>query len=137
LSDAYWTFGIPRGLLDRAIAGSLCFAILDPTGRQVGFCRVVSDLATFAWVGDVFVAEDHRGRGLGGWLMQVVVSHPRLQGLRRWLLATRDAHDLYRKTGFESLTWEQTARLMMRPGGATYGPEATLDRLPDDVPPES
>ena len=91
-------------------------------GRQVGFCRVVSDMATVAWVCDVFVAEDQRGKGLGVWLMEVVAAHPRLQGLRRWLLGTRDAHDLYRKTGYEALTGEQAARYMARPTEAEYGP---------------
>ena len=126
LSGAYWTYDIPRSVFDRAIDGSLCFGILDPAGRQVGFCRVVSDMATFAWICDVFVAEDQRGLGLGVWLMEVVAAHPRLQGLRRWMLATRDAHDLYRKTGFESLTAEQAGRMMTRPSQATYGPDARV-----------
>src|SRR5262245_47897628 len=124
LSSAYWTFDIPREVLDRAIEGSLCFGIYDPGGRQAGFCRVITDMATFAWIGDVFVAEDQRGRGLGIWLMEVVAAHPQLQGLRRGLLATRDAHDLYRKTGFAPLTAEESSRMMTRPSRATYGPGA-------------
>jgi GNAT superfamily N-acetyltransferase len=122
LVDAYWCYGLPREVLDRSIEGSLCFGIYDPEGLQVGFCRVVSDLATVAWVCDVFVAEDQRGRGLGVWLMETVASHPRLQGLRRSMLATRDAHDLYRKTGYERLTDEQAERFMVRPTEADYGP---------------
>ena len=122
LVDAYWCFGLPRDVLDRSIEDSVCFGVYDPDGSQVGFCRVVSDRATFAWVADVFVAEDQRGRGLAVWLMQVVAAHPDLQGLRRWLLGTRDAHDLYRKTGYRPLTPEQIERFMGRPTEADYGP---------------
>jgi GNAT superfamily N-acetyltransferase len=127
LVGAYWSYGLPRDVLDRSIAGSLCFGIYDPRGRQVGFCRVVSDMATVAWVCDVFVADDQRGRGLGVWLMEVVGAHPGLQGLRRWLLGTRDAHDLYRKTGYEVLTAEQAARYMARPTEADYGPGSAME----------
>lgn len=102
LKSAYWCEGIPREVLERAVAGSLNFSLLLG-GRQVGFARVVSDRATFAWVGDVFVLESYRGRGLSVWLMRVVMGHPELQGLRRWILATRDAHRLYEKVGFTTL----------------------------------
>ena len=123
LVDAYWCFGLPRDVLDRSIENSVCFGVYEfPEGSQVGFCRVVSDRATFAWVADVFVAEHQRGRGLAVWLMQVVAAHPDLQGLRRWLLGTRDAHDLYRKTGYRPLTPEQIERFMGRPTEADYGP---------------
>jgi GNAT superfamily N-acetyltransferase len=130
LVGAYWSYGLPRDVLDRSIEGSLCFGIYDPEGRQAGFCRVVSDMATVAWVCDVFVADDQRGRGLGVWLMEVVAAHPDLQGLRRWLLGTRDAHDLYRKTGYEALTEEQAARYMARPTEAAYGPGSPME-VPD------
>ncbi len=83
-------------------------------------------MATVAWVCDVFVAEDQRGKGLGVWLMEVVAAHPGLQGLRRWLLGTRDAHGLYRKTGYEVLTSEQAARYMARPTEADYGPGSRM-----------
>jgi GNAT superfamily N-acetyltransferase len=135
LSRTYWTHDLPRDVLDRAIEGSLCFGILDPAGRQAGFCRVVSDMATFAWVCDVFVAEEQRGHGLATWMMEVVAAHPRLQGLRRWLLATRDAHELYRKTGYAPLTAEQSDRMMTRPSQASYGPGA-IDPAPADDPRE-
>jgi GNAT superfamily N-acetyltransferase len=130
LRGAYWCYGLPRDVLDRSIAGSLCFGITDPLGRQVGFCRVVSDMATVAWVCDVFVAEGQRGKGLGVWMMEVVAAHPGLQGLRRWLLGTRDAHDLYRKTGYEVLTSEQAARHMARPTEAAYGPGSEREASP-------
>ena len=102
LAGSYWAAGIPRETVARSIAGSLCFGIYRGA-RQVGFGRVVSDRATFAWLGDVFVLEEERGRGLAGWLMECVLAHPDLQGLRRFLLATRDAHALYAKHGFKPL----------------------------------
>ena len=102
LAGSYWAAGIPRETVARSIAGSLCFGI-HRGARQVGFARVVSDRATFAWLGDVFVLEEERGRGLAGWLMECVLAHPDLQGLRRFLLATRDAHALYAKHGFAPL----------------------------------
>ena len=101
LASSYWAAGIPRDVVDRSIDNALCFSILeDATGAQVGFARVVTDRSTFAYLADVFVLESHRGRGLATWLMEVIRAHPDLQGLRRWMLATRDAHALYRKFGF-------------------------------------
>lgn len=102
LAGSYWAAGIPRQTVVRSIAGSLCFGIYRGA-RQVGFARVVSDRATFAWLGDVFVLEEERGQGLAGWLMECVLAHPDLQGLRRFLLATRDAHALYARSGFKPL----------------------------------
>jgi GNAT superfamily N-acetyltransferase len=99
LSGAYWCEGIPRETLERAIQNSLCFGVYAE-GRQVGFARVVSDRATFAYLADVFVVETHRGRGLSKWMMEAIMNHPELQGLRRWTLGTRDAHGLYSKYGF-------------------------------------
>jgi GNAT superfamily N-acetyltransferase len=99
LSRSYWATGIPRALVEQAIQHSLCFAALDGE-RQVGFARVISDRATYAYVSDVFVLESHRGRGVGKQLMAAIMGHPELQGLRRWSLATRDAHGLYRQYGF-------------------------------------
>jgi GNAT superfamily N-acetyltransferase len=102
LAGSYWSPGIPRETLARAIAHSLCFGVyLGET--QVGFARLVTDRATFAYLADVFVLEPHRGRGLSRALMELILSHPEVQGLRRWLLATRDAHGLYRKFGFSEL----------------------------------
>lgn len=100
LSTAYWSTGIPRDVLERSIAHSLPFGLYAPSGGQVGFARVVSDRATYAYLGDVYVEEAHRGRGLGKLLLACVLAHPELQGLRRWALATADAHSLYARHGF-------------------------------------
>jgi GNAT superfamily N-acetyltransferase len=102
LSDSYWARGIPFEVVERSVRGSLCFGLYDGD-RQAGFARVISDYATFAYLADVFVIESHRGRGLGKVLISAVMAHPSLQGLRRWLLATRDAHDLYSQFGFTPL----------------------------------
>jgi GNAT superfamily N-acetyltransferase len=102
LTAAYWGKGIPRETVDRSIEGALCFGLFED-GRQVGFARVITDRATFAYLADVFVLESHRGRGLAAWLMETILAHPDLQGLRRWMLLTRDAHPLYRKVGFTGL----------------------------------
>lgn len=101
-NDSYWAQTRTIDQTGIAIENSLCFGVYLET-RQVGFARVVTDKATFAYLGDVFILEEFRGRGLSKWLMETVVSHPELQGLRRWILATRDAHSLYRKYGFADL----------------------------------
>jgi len=100
LSRSHWAQGIPRAVLRRAIGHSMPFGLYK-NGRQIGFARVVTDHATFAYLADVFVLPGERGRGLGRWLVQVVLDHPDLQGLRRWLLGSRDAQGLYRKLGFD------------------------------------
>jgi GNAT superfamily N-acetyltransferase len=102
LSNSYWSQGLPLDVLKRAIAGSLCFGLYQGNA-QVGFARVITDRATFAYLCDVFVLDSHRGKGLGRWLMEAVSSHPELQGLRRFVLVTRDAHGLYEKFGFRPL----------------------------------
>lgn len=102
LAESYWAKGIPREVVARSVAGSLCFSLLRE-GRQIGFARIVTDYATIAYLGDVFVLPELRGQGLSKWLMECVVAHPRLQGLRRWLLVTRDAHGLYERFGFRPL----------------------------------
>jgi GNAT superfamily N-acetyltransferase len=102
LGSSYWAENIPRATVDKSIDNSLCFGLLEEH-RQIGFARVVTDCATFAFLADVFVLPEHRGAGLGKWLIECVVSHPDLQGLRRWLLGTRDAHGLYRQFGFTPL----------------------------------
>lgn len=103
LSDeSYWAKNRTPEQTRTAIENSICFGLY--TGEwQIGFARVVSDQATFAYIGDVFVIDEFRGRGLSKWLMETIVSHPDLQGLRRWLLATRDAHGLYEKFDFTPL----------------------------------
>ena len=99
LSQSYWAAGMPRETLERAIGNSLTFGIYHDE-RQVGFARVITDLATYAYLSDVFVLESHRGRGLSKWLMDCVLAHPDLQGLRRFALFTRDASGLYERYGF-------------------------------------
>ncbi len=101
LTNSYWARGIPRKTVENSIQHSLCFGIYEEGGgAQVGFARVISDFATFAYIGDVFVLDTHRGLGLGKWLMECITQHPALQNLRRWMLATRDAHGLYAQFGF-------------------------------------
>jgi GNAT superfamily N-acetyltransferase len=102
LASSYWAENIPRAIVDKSIDNSLCFGLLEES-RQIGFARVVTDGATFAYLADVFVLPEHRGAGLGKWVIECVRSHPDLQGLRRWLLGTRDAHGLYRQFGFTPL----------------------------------
>jgi GNAT superfamily N-acetyltransferase len=99
LTTSYWARGVPRETVARSMEHSLCFGAFDE-GRQVGFARVVSDRATFAYICDVFALESHRGSGVGKSLMAAIMSHPELHGLRRWTLFTRDAHGLYRQFGF-------------------------------------
>jgi GNAT superfamily N-acetyltransferase len=102
LTRSYWAPGIPIEVVERAIQGAICFGVYDD-GRQIGFARVITDRATFAYLADVYILEAHQGRGLGKWLMRVIMAHPDLQGLRRFSLATRDAHGLYAQFGFTPL----------------------------------
>jgi GNAT superfamily N-acetyltransferase len=103
LTNSYWAKGIPREVVARSIEHSLCFGMYDENGNQMGFARVITDYATIAYLGDVFLLESHRGLGLSKWLMECIVQHPALQNLRRWILLTRDAHNLYSKFGFTPL----------------------------------
>jgi GNAT superfamily N-acetyltransferase len=98
--ESYWARGVPRDVVERSIAGSLPFGVYAPDGSLAGFARAVTDRAVFAYVADVFVLEAHRGRGLGVWLMETMIAHPDLRGLRRWILFTEDAHGLYERFGF-------------------------------------
>ena len=100
--ESYWSKGISFDTVKKSVLNSICFGIYL-TGRQVGFARVVTDKATFAYICDVFILPDHRGLGLSKWLIQTVFAHSELQGLRRWSLATADAHGLYRKFGFKQI----------------------------------
>ncbi len=97
--ESYWAKNIPLHIVKKSIAGSFCFGIYH-NDRQVGFARVITDHATFAYLADVFVLEEYRGLGLSKWLMETIMNNPELQGLRRWLLATLDAHGLYAQFGF-------------------------------------
>ncbi len=111
--ESYWAKNIPIALVEKSIAGSFCFGIYHHDA-QVGFARVITDHATFAYLADVFVLESYRGKGLSKWLMETIIGHPDLQGLRRWLLATRDAHGLYAQYGFVPL--DKPERIMgMKP----------------------
>jgi GNAT superfamily N-acetyltransferase len=114
LTECYWAKGIPRDIVARSIENSLCFGMYAE-GKQIGFARVISDYATYAYVGDVFVLESFRGHGLGKWLMECIMQHPRLQGLRRWSLVTGDAHGLYAQFGFEPLKKPQNYMELHRP----------------------
>jgi len=119
LTTSYWAWGITRDRVARSIAGSIPFGLFEGD-RQVAFARVISDCSTFAWLADVFVLPDARSRGLSVWLVETVLLHPELQGLRRWSLATRDAHSLYARFGFVGLATPE--RLMeLRPGNAEAG----------------
>ncbi len=104
LSDeSYWARGIPRDVVARSIENSLCFGVYHDA-TQVGFARIVTDKSTFALVADVFIVQAHRGKGLSKWLMHEVMKHPDLQGLRRLLLFTSDAHGLYAQFGFSAIS---------------------------------
>jgi GNAT superfamily N-acetyltransferase len=121
LAASYWATNIPRSVVERALRHSLCFGVFEGA-RQVGFTRVISDFSTYAYVSDVFVLPSHRGRGAGKALMAAVRAHPDLQGLRRWTLFTRDAHDLYRKFGFgEARHPERLMEILDTPYAATAG----------------
>lgn len=101
-NSSYWAVGRSFETVKRSIENSLSFGLYE-SEKQIGFARIVTDYATFAWVADVFILEEARGRGLGTWLMEVILSHPELQGFRRWSLATKDAHEIYRRFGFSEL----------------------------------
>ena len=115
--NAYWALGRTRETVTRSIDNSLNFGLFK-TDTQIGFARVVTDYATFAWLADVFVVPEQRGAGLGKWLIETITSTEELQGFRRWLLATRDAHDLYRQFGFNNLgdpdRWMERKQLIDR-----------------------
>ena len=102
LTRSYWAEGISKEIIRRSVEGALCFGVFE-NDKQVGFARMITDRATFAYLADVFIIEEYRGLGLSKWLIEVILSHPELQGLRRMMLATRDAHELYKKFGFTPL----------------------------------
>jgi GNAT superfamily N-acetyltransferase len=115
LTRSYWAEGIPREVVAKSLERSLCFGLFDGS-RQIGFARVVTDRSTFAYLCDVYVLEDYRGRGLGKRLMKAVCAHPDLQGLRRFVLVTRDAHGLYDQFGFTPLKDPSRYMEIARPG---------------------
>ncbi|HWA01351.1 MAG TPA: GNAT family N-acetyltransferase [Caulobacterales bacterium] len=103
LTESYWSPGIPRETVARAARNSICAIARGENGALIGYARAVSDCATFAWVADVMVLPEHRGRGLGRALVKALQDHPELQNLRRWMLGTRDAHGVYAALGFEAI----------------------------------
>lgn len=134
LVTSYWAPGITRPVLERSIEHSLCFGLYQHD-RQVGFARVITDRATYAYLADVFVLEQHRGQGLATWLLEVIAAHPELQSLRRFTLVTRDAHPLYAKLGFHPL--RHPARYMERTFDPYRDRSAASDTLQETNPPAS
>jgi GNAT superfamily N-acetyltransferase len=116
LRGAYWCEGIPLATVERAIRHSLCIALLADGEGQVGFARVVTDRATFAYLCDVYVLDAHRGRGLATWMVQALMAHADLQGLRRFMLFTKDAHALYAPRGFMPLATPDRGMEIVKPG---------------------
>lgn len=112
LRTAYWSPGVEREVVEKAVANSVVVGLYDSSGGQVGMARAVTDRTTFAWLADVFVLPEHRGHGLGRFVVESLLEHPSLQGLRRIMLATKDAHELYRSYGFTDL--DDPGRFMMR-----------------------
>lgn len=109
---SYWAGDIPFEVMKRSIENALCFGVYHQD-RQIGFARVITDFATTAYVGDVFISEPHRGKGLGKWIIEVILRHPDLQGLRLWFLGTRDAHGLYERYGFKKVAGTPLAERLM------------------------
>ncbi|MEV8374570.1 GNAT family N-acetyltransferase [Kribbella sp. NPDC056861] len=121
ISTSYWAPGISRELMQKAIDGSLNVGVYDAAGAQVGYARAATDRATFAWIADVFVLESHRGLGLGRFVVSTLLEHPELQGLRRLMLATADAHDLYRSYGFDDPADPSSLLVVQRDAASLYG----------------
>lgn len=117
--ESYWAKGIPKHVVEKSITNSLCFGLFY-NDEQVGFARLITDKATFAYLADVFVLKTHRGKGLGKWLMQIIQAHSDVQNLRRWLLTTKDAHGLYEQAGWTKVPDDYVYRLMMRHNPDVY-----------------
>ena len=117
--ESYWAMNIPRDVVKRSISNSLCFGLYKKD-NQIGFARLVTDKATFAYLADVFILETHRGKGLAKWLIETIQSHPELQVLRRWMLGTRDAHALYEQFGWSVLDEDTRKRFMQRHNKNVY-----------------
>jgi GNAT superfamily N-acetyltransferase len=113
-NDSYWAKNIPLDIVERSIENSLCFGVYDDL-KLIGFARIMSDCATFAYLADVFILPEYRGKGLSKQLMEYITSYPALQGLRRWMLATADAHELYRKYGFTDIAKPERLMELTRP----------------------
>ena len=117
--ESYWAKGIPRSVVEKSISNSLCFGAYCGSA-QIGFARLVTDKATFAYLADVFVLPEHRGKGLSKWLMQTMHAHPELQNLRRWWLGTKDAHGLYEQFGWTRITDDVAKRFMQKHNPDVY-----------------
>ena len=117
--QSYWATNISFQVVKKSVQNSLCFGLYD-NQKQIGFARVVTDRATFAYLADVFILESFRGKGLAKWMMEVIQAHPELQGLRRWMLGTRDAHGLYEQFGWSVLDEETRKRFMQRHNKNVY-----------------
>ncbi|MDB1125521.1 GNAT family N-acetyltransferase [Vibrio algarum] len=115
ISTSYWAQGIPKTTMRKAIENAFCFAIFDSDNNQIGFARLITDRATFAYLADVFIVETHRNKGLSKQLVSEIIDHPELQGLRRIMLATRDAHGLYQQFGFEAINAPEMLMQIHRP----------------------
>lgn len=111
LSNSYWAKNIPLALVKKTIKGSLCFGLYHKQ-KQIGYARIITDKATFAYLADVFIVEEYRGKKLSVWMMEAIMNYEALQGLRRWMLATSDAHGLYKKFGFTAL--DEPDKMMQR-----------------------
>jgi len=128
LRGSYWSPGIPRDVVERAAQNSLCFGVYQGPA-QVGYCRIISDYATFAYLADVFILAEHRGQGLGKWMLATVKNHPSLQAIRHWVLFTADAHGLYAQFGFivspasaeRLMVWHDPAYEVLRAKSSTKG----------------
>ncbi len=119
--ESYWAKNIPFEVVERSIANSFCFGVYHYE-KQIGFARLLTDKATFAYLADVFILEEHRGKGLSKWLLSIIHSHPDMQGLRRWMLGTRDAHRLYAQFGWVPLPEEIVPRFMQLHNPDVYNP---------------
>ena len=117
--ESYWGAGIPRPVVEKSIANSLCFGLYEHS-KQIGFARLVTDRATFAYLADVFVLTEYLGHSLSKWLMQTIHAHPELQTLRRWVLGTRDAHGLYEQFGCTRFTSEAAEKFMQKHNSDVY-----------------
>lgn len=112
-TESYWALNVPREVVETSIQNSLCFGLYKE-GIQIGFARLITDRATFAYLADVFILEAYRGKGLSKWLIATIQAHPELQGLRRWMLGTRDAHGLYEQFGWTQMDEDTRKRFMQR-----------------------
>ena len=121
--ESYWAQNIPLEVVQRSIDNSLCFGVYHQN-KQIGFARLITDKATFAYLADVFIIESHRGKGLSKWLVLTIHTYPEVQGLRRWLLGTKDAHGLYAQFGWKPLPEELAHRFMQFHNPDVYKPNA-------------